>query len=104
MTTYFNHCGFSDVEPYEVIKEVSSKTVIIRKMKCELLNKDKLNWETGGFSAICTNQSDQDWKISSDPSSTPFRIRLHKDGTWKDPYGDTYIKSTKPVKFYDFNF
>jgi hypothetical protein len=100
---YANHLGYTDVNPHEVTRVVSDKTIEVRAMKCERDESVKLEWVPGGFSAICLNDRDQKWFISSDESAKVFRIRLGKNG-WKDKYGRTYRLSDKPVKYYDYNF
>jgi len=57
----------------------------------------------GGFSAICINDRDQEWFITSDESAPVIRIRLGKRG-WKDKFGRRYELADEPVKFYDHNF
>lgn len=101
---YANHIGWTDINPHEVINEISAKTIEIRAMKCTAINQEKLEFHVGGFSAHCSNQRDQEWKIEADPSETIFRIRLRKDGTWRDSSGRKYILADNPVKFYDYNF
>ena len=104
MTTYFNHIGYSDIEPYECVRKVSEKTMEIRKMKCELINREELKYHVGGFMAHCSNQHEQKWNIVSNDKNRVFRIRLHKDGWWRDAGGNRYRMSDTPKKFYDFNF
>ena len=104
MAMYFNHIGYSDVEPYECICKVSEKTMEIRKMDCKLINNEELKFFAGGFMAHCSNQNEQKWDISSNENNSIFRIRLHKDGWWRDKGGNRYHMSDTPKKFYDFNF
>lgn len=63
----------------------------------------KLEFVPGGFSAICLNDRDQEWFITSDESAPVIRIRLGKNG-WKDKFGRRYELADEPVKFYDHNF
>ena len=55
---YANHIGYSDIDPYEVIRVISDKTLEIREMKCERDESVKMEFVVGGFSAICLNQRD----------------------------------------------
>ncbi len=102
--TFANHIGHSDVNPYEVIRHVTDKTVEIRKMNAERAFQP--NIIPGGFAGHCTNNTerDQQWNITSDESRPLIRIRLHKDGQWKDAHGNRYQLGDKPRKFYDYNF
>lgn len=100
---FANHFGYSDVNPFEIIKRISSKTIEIRAMTAERHPDYKPHFIPGGFSAHCTNQGEQEWVITSNPEANVFRIRLGKKG-WKDAGGNLYGLSDKPSKFYDFNF
>ena len=100
---YANHYGYSDVDPYEVIRVVSDKTIEIREMKAERDDSVKMEFVAGGFAGHCVNQQDQKWHISSDESRPVIRIRLGKRG-WKCPHGRRFSLSDKPKKFYDYNF
>ncbi len=100
---YANHYGYSDVNPYEIIRRISDKTIEIREMKAERDLEWKPEFVSGGFCGTVVNQNEQRWIISSDESAKPVRIRLGKNG-WKDSYGNRYGLSDKPVKFYDYNF
>lgn len=100
---YANHIGYSDVTPFEIIRAVSGKTLEIRRMNAERDPTFKPEFVPGGFSAHCTNQIDQAWIISSDPTAAVIRIRKGKLG-WKDANGNRYQLAEKPVRFYDYNF
>lgn len=100
---FANHLGYSDVNPYEVIRAVSDKTLEIREMQCDRDDSVKMEFVVGGFSAICLNQRDQEWFITSDETAPITRIRLGKNG-WKDKHGRKFVLADEPVKFYDYNF
>ena len=102
--TYFNSRGWTDVEPYEVVRVVSDKTVEIRAMKATQDESWKPNFVPGGFSAVCTNQNEQKWIIESDETAEIIRVRKHKNGKWKAAHGGEFRPSDAPRKFYDFNF
>jgi hypothetical protein len=101
---YANHYGYSDVNPFEVVRIVSDKTIEVREMNAERDESVKMNFEVGGFSAICTNQNEQKWFITSDESAPMIRLRLNKKGEWKDKHGRKFALSDQPIKFYDYNF
>jgi hypothetical protein len=100
---YANHLGYSDIDPYEVIRVVSDKTLEVREMHCERDESVKLEFHVGGFSAHCSNQRDQNWFITPNEQGRVFRIRLGKNG-WKDAHGRRFALGDEPVKFYDYNF
>lgn len=104
MTPYFNKHVGTDVFPYQTVARVSDKTMVIRAMKYELDPSFKPEIVTGGFVGHCTNNNVQTWTIYPDPSASPIRIRLHKDGQWRDRAGNRYRAADKPVRFYDYNF
>ena len=93
--------GYSDVEPYEVVKVVSDKTIEIRGM--DYVQDFKPEFVVGGFSAVCTNNYDQKWIYTSNIGNPVIRIRLGKKG-WKDSFGRKFKLADAPKKFYDFNF
>lgn len=101
---FANKLGYTDVNPFEVVKVISDKTVEIREMKAEKDPSWTPEFVSGGYSGHCTNQYDQRWFISSDESQIPFRIRLSKSKGWQDKYGNRYQMNEKPIKFYDYNF
>lgn len=100
---YANQYGYSDVEPFEVVRVISDKTIEVRAMDAEKDDSVKLEFHVGGFSAHCSNQHQQKWFITSNPNNPVIRIRLGKKG-WKDAHGRRYGLADKPCKFYDYNF
>lgn len=101
---YANHIGWSDVNPFEVIKVISDKTIEVREMEAVRDESVKMEFIPGGFSAHCTNQSDQKWIITSDESNPVIRIRLSVKKGWRDRTGRRFVLQDEPVKFYDYNF
>jgi hypothetical protein len=92
---------YSDIKPFEVIKEISPKTIEIRAMKAKELPWKK-DFRVGGFCGTMVNQQDQEWEITSDETAPIIRARLGKRG-WKSDLG-IHILSDKPIYFYDYNF
>lgn len=102
---YLNQYGYSDVAPYEIIKfSPSGKTAYIRAMLAEKDKSWKPNFIPGGFAGHCTNQDKQEWIITSDSKQPIIKARLHKNGTWHSSNGHHGMPSSKPVRFYDYNF
>lgn len=102
-TAFANLHGYSDVEPFEVVRVISDKTIEIRAMRAERDESVKLEWAVGGFAGHCVNQRDQKWVITSDESAPVIRARRRVDGYFHSPYGK-HVLNDKPVKFYDYNF
>ena len=100
---FANHIGYSDVNPYEVIRRVSDKTIDIRPMDAERDPSWQPDFVSGGFCGTVINQSEQKWVITSNPQARTVRIRLGKQG-WRDAHGNRYRLADKPVKFHDYNF
>ena len=101
---YANHYGYSDVNPYEVVKVISDKTIEVREMDADRDDTVKLEWVAGGFAGHCVNQHSQKWIIKSNPNNPVIRIRLSKKKGWVNKHGQKFGLSDKPVKFYDYNF
>ena len=101
-TPYANQHGYSDVNPFEVVRQVSARTLEVRAMHAE-----RATWTpdvyVGGFSAHIANQDDQRWTITPDASAPVVRIRLGKHG-WRNRDGQRFVLHATPVKFRDFNF
>ena len=104
MKTYANEILYYDIMPHEIIRKVSDKTIDIREMRAEIDPDWKPILHAGGFSAHCSNQNEQTYTYSSIEDGMITRIRLQKNGVWKDKYGTRYSLSDKPVRFYDYNF
>ena len=100
---YANQMGYSDINPCEVVKVVSDKTIEIRYMDTEALPWDR-EFHPGGFFGHTSNQRDQKWKITSNEENPVIRIRLSKNKGWQDKWGNRYKLADEPIKFYDFNF
>lgn len=101
---YANHIGYSDINPFEIVRKISDKTIEIREMNAVRDRSVELDFVPGGFSAHCRNQSSQKWTISSDETAPVVRIRLSKNRGWQDKYGRRFQLADQPRKFYDFNF
>jgi hypothetical protein len=104
MNKFANHYGYSDVNPFEVVKVVSDKTIEVREMDAEKDPSWVPDWHVGGFAGHCSNQQEQKWFITSNGSNPVVRIRLSKSGVWKDKHGRKFGLSDQPTRFYDYNF
>lgn len=102
---YCNHIGYSDIEPYQVVRYISDTTVEVRGMDFVPDPDFKPQFISRGFSAVCQNQNEQKWIITSSSSAIPFRVRYSKSkDRWQDKNGCEFRMSDKPVKFFDYNF
>ena len=99
---YANLIGYSDVEPYEIIRWVSEKTIEVREMRATR-GEWKMDVRPGGFAYHVANQHEQVWTIESDESRPIIRARLRKDGRWHSKMGRHVLRDI-PQKFYDYNF
>ncbi len=102
-TQFFAKIGYTDINPFEVVRVVSDKTIEIREMQA-VRGDWKPEYAVGGFTAECVNQADQAWNITSNEAEPIIRIRLNKAGKWQDARGNKYKPTAEPVKFYDYNF
>ena len=99
---YANFCGYSDVEPYEIIRKVSDKCYEIRAMDAVKDPAVVTQFVVGGFSAVSDNA--QKWIISSNSENEIIRIRANKKKGFANKYGQRFSLSDKPCKYYDYNF
>jgi len=97
---YANQYGYSDVHPFEVVRVISDKTIEVRAMTATKDPSWQPKFHAGGFSAHCSNQSEQRWFYSSNPEAPVKRIRRGKRGWAKG----TFIIEARPFRFYDYNF
>jgi hypothetical protein len=84
---YANRHGYSDVEPVEILRAISAKTLDVREMKAGK-NLVELEFSPGGFVGHFHNQHKQAYEITSD----------------LDKHGQRHVLADRPRKFYDFNF
>jgi hypothetical protein len=99
---FANHYGYSDVNPYEIVRRVSDRTIEVRRMDATIDPSWKRVFIPGGFCGHTANNGSQKWVIVSNPQNQVIRIRLTKKG-WNHK-GMRFQLADKPVHFYDFNF
>ena len=100
---FANHIGYSDVNPYEVVKVISKLTVEIRQMDTKQTVFPK-QFEIGGFSAHCSDNYNQEYIFTSRDNYPTIRIRWSKANNRWQHSGMTFRMSDTPEKFYDYNF
>jgi len=99
---YCNLIGYTDVEPYEVVKVISPITVEIRLMDTKQI-KFPQAFTPGGFVGHYADNHAQEYEYTSNPENGVLRVRLCKDGYWK--YKSIKFRmADAPHKFYDYNF
>jgi hypothetical protein len=103
-TQYANLMGYTDVRAYEIVGFKTERKALVRRLNATLKESFKPNFIVGGFSGICTNQYQQEYEFSQNTEYLVRAIRLHKDGEWRDSYGNLYKLSDSPQEFYDYNF
>lgn len=103
---YANKHLYSDIEPYEIVRVVSGRKIIVRTMKCTVDPEWRMDWRSGGFGGQLANSSDQRWIIESDPDGKEITLTLRGDGKWRlEKHGyNEFVLSVEPMKFYDWNF
>lgn len=106
---YVNKFLYSDIEPYEVIEEITPLMIKARKMLAveteESIKARKESFVQGGFCGH-TDNSVQRWEIKSNPYGEAITLRKHKrDGNWYMAGCDIrFILNDHPIKHFDFNF
>jgi hypothetical protein len=104
MTLYANYCGYTDVEPHEVVEVRTPNKMMIRHMNAERDPTWKMDFHPGGFFGHVANDQTQRWFITPNPDLPVFAIRKRKNGKWYDKHGGRYNIADKPHKFHDHNF
>jgi hypothetical protein len=102
--THANQYGYSDVNPYEIVKKNTPRKMMVREMVAELDSSFVPDVSVGGFVGHFKNNHEQSYSYKSNPSHPEIAIRLDKKGNWKDKWGNKYNLSNKPHKFHDYNF
>ena len=97
---YANRYEEKGTIPFEVLERISGHELVIREMVADL----KKGWRPAMIMGHCTNESEQEWTISPDPQALTFRIRLDKQGRWKDAAGKVYRIEAVPIRFHRFSF
>ena len=102
---YANYCMYTDVQPYEVVKVISDKTVEIRAMDTKQTKFPK-DFHPGGFSGhYADNRSGQEYEYISNPEHRVERIRWSEaNRQWQQGKHARFSMSDKPYKFHDYNF
>ena len=103
---FANNALYSDVEPFEIVRVDSDKTIEVRAMDATMADDWKPNMVSGGFAFHCTNNDDQRkaWVITSNEANPVVRIRKQKNGTWYNKSNGRFFLAEQPAKKYDFNF
>jgi len=103
---FANLRGYSDVTPFEIVRVISDKTIEVREMNAEMASDWRPEMVSGGFAFHCTNNDDQRkaWVVTRNPDAPVVRLRLQKNGAWRNPSYGRFFLSERPVKKYDFNF
>lgn len=102
--TYANRIGFSDVEPYEVVRTISETTIEVRQMSVIRNPAWTPDARVGGFVANVANNNEQRWTIVPNENGSLVRLRRRKNGNWHSAGGCRFMIEAEPRMFYDFNF
>lgn len=97
MKQFANNYLFSDVDPFEVIKVISDKTIEVRSLIAIR------NFEVEWIGSEVQNKFDQEWIFKQDPNAAIIRLHKRKDGNYYK--GDLkFVLSDYPIKRYDYRF
>ena len=91
---------WTDSHAYTVIAR-TAKTLTLRR--CKAIRMFTPEWVVGGFSAICTNQGDQEWAYEEDEYGAIEKAH------WSDKKNGFYVNgccccSVGRHEYYDYNF
>jgi hypothetical protein len=100
MLGYANRYDEKGAIPFEVVEVISGHELVLREMIADL----KKGWRPAMIMGHCTNEEEQEWTIASDPQALTFRIRLDKQGNWKDAAGKVYRTEAIPIRFHRYSF
>jgi hypothetical protein len=100
MLNYANRYDDKGVIPFEIVERISGHELVIRDMICDLHK----GWKPRMIMGHCMNEKEQEWDIVPDPDALTFRIRLDKQGRWKDVSGNIYRMEVIPVRFHQYSF
>jgi len=102
---YANLHGYTDVNPYEVVRVVSDICVEVRAMSTKQI-KFPQDFHAGGFVGhFSDNRSGQEYEYSQNEENEVFKIRWSTaNRQWQKGKYMRFSMSDKPYKFYDYNF
>ena len=83
----------SDISIFGKIVGRKSKTILFVQRYYAVEQKTKMKYATGGFSAHCTNNYEQEWNFEILENVIEKRIRK-----------DEFLLTNEPLHFYDYNF
>jgi len=98
--TYFTSYGYSDSEVWVVVKR-TAKTVTLAHVNCKRDPEFEPEFHLGGFSAHCSNQSEQTWLFDGIEPNYTITARLTQNG-WRSK--GTTLSEDRARRFYDYNF
>ncbi len=99
---YANKYLHSDVVPCEIVRRVSEKCLEVREMTAAMVKAAPLI-APGGFVGHFDNAK-QEWTIEINPEGEMRKIRLRRNGDWRDAFGNRFLLSDAPRRIYDWNF
>ena len=92
-------CLYTDRTAYTIIKR-TPKSLTLRR--CKAIRKFTPEWIPGGFSAICTNNNDQEWEYEEDEKGRVVKAY------WSDKYCRFRNNSLTVIpgrhEWFDYNF
>lgn len=96
---YISYYMYTDVQAYEVVKQVSPNVVEVRALNTKII-KSPQEFYAGGFSGHYADNYNQEYEYISDENNRIERIHLSSKGWGKG----RWIMKDNPYKFYDYNF
>jgi hypothetical protein len=102
---YANFCGYTDVDPYEVVRTISPICVEVRAMSTKQIEFPKQFYPGGFVGHFADNRGGQKYEYTSNPDAPVFRIRWSRSNRhWQTASKMRFAMSDNPYKFYDYNF
>ncbi len=95
---YVNQSLYTDINPVGKIIGTRGKTILIVKRVMEVKQTKEMEFISGGFAGVCTNQHEQEWTFEE--VEDVFEVKMNKQWGRR---GQMYI-ADKPRMYYDYNF
>jgi hypothetical protein len=101
----FSNSSISKRKLYEIVRVVSSKTLDLRSLKLEALpNSEDMGLVSTNSMGTTKTSKKQNWTVLPNRKKPWVRIRLHKNGVWKDRNGYQFDLAEAEYKHHGYSF
>ena len=101
----FSNSSISKRTLYEIVRVVSGKTLDLRSLKLEALpNPEDMGFVSTNSMETTKTSKKQNWTVLPNRKKPWIRIRLHKNGVWKDRNGYQFDLAESEYRHHDYSF